>query len=120
MKITEDWYSFEIKERWKDILGVRKKGNHVEIFLLSEENTGRSGLLVRLKLLKRKLSSTDEYTELLGRLTGENGEVRYLYANYGKEGAVSEENEDLYWRMRDRLCLIFDSISPAAGHSWST
>lgn len=35
-----------------------------------------------------------------------------------REGAVSEMNEDLYWRLRDRLWSIFDSIEAADGYSW--
>ena len=28
---------------------------------------------------------------------------------------VVGENEDLYWRLRDQLCLVFESIRPAEG-----
>ena len=119
MQPAEEWYSFEIPERLKSLLKVRKKGNRTD-FLLRDEEQGYSGLLAGIKCLKRKLPQLDEYTEYLGRLTGENSDCRYLYAEYGKEGSVSELNEDLYWRLRDKLCLIFDSISPASGKTWHT
>lgn len=118
MEIKGDNYSFEIPEKWKDIIGTRRKGRNVDIILLWEEDTGCSGLLVRIRSLKRKLSEPDEYTEYLGRITSEDEENRFLYASYGREGAVSEENEDLYWRIRDQLYLIFDSIAPASGCLW--
>ncbi len=115
MRITEKWYSFEMPERWRDLVGVRKKNNRVDLILLREESPDCSGLLASLKCLKRKVSKTDEYTELLGSLSCTDGERRFLYAVYGREGAVSEENEDLYWRLRDQLCLVFESIRPAEG-----
>ena len=120
MRITEEWYSFEIPERWKDLAGVRKKNNRVDLILLREEAPGCSGLLVSLKCLKRKAAKTDEYTELLGCFCREDGERRFLYAMYGREGVVCEENEDLYWRLRDQLCLVFESLCPAEGCSWQT
>ena len=118
MQITEEWYSFEIPDRLKELLGVRKRRNCIDLILLQEEDHSCSGLLVSLKCLKRRHAQLDDYTELLGRLTSENGDSRYLYAVYGKEGSVSEENEDLYWRLRDKLCLVFDSISPSDGKTW--
>ena len=118
MKITDNWYSFEIPERLEKLVKVRKRRNHIDLVLSQEEDNGCSGLLVTIKCLKRKPSQVDDYTEFLGYLTGDNGESRYLYAAYGKEGSVSEENEDLYWRVRDKLCPVFDSISPAAGKAW--
>ncbi len=117
MRITQDMYSFELPDRWKDLVGVIRKGNRVDLVLLWEEEPACSGLLVSLKSLKRK-TKPDEYTELLGKLSGEDGEPRYLYAAYGREGAVSEVNEDLYWRLRDQLFLVYDSLRPAAGYTW--
>ncbi len=117
MLISADKYCFEIPERWKEIVGARKRGRHVDVVLLWEENPGCSGLLVRLRCLKRRIRTPDDYTELLGTLScGEN--TFFLYAAYGKEGSVSEENEDLYWRLRDQLYLIFDSITPLSGCQW--
>ena len=63
MKISTDCYCFELPERWKDLVGVRKKGRYTDLYLLWEEDSGLSGLLVRLKCLKRKMSSPDDYTE---------------------------------------------------------
>ncbi len=115
MRINEDWYSFELPERWRELVGVRKKNNRVDLILLREDSPGCSGLLASLKCLKRKVSKTDEYTELLESLSHGDGERRFLYAVYGQEGVVSEENEDLYWRVRDQLCLVFESICHAEG-----
>ena len=118
MKITEDFYSFEIPERWANLVGAIKKKSRVDIVLLWEADTGCSGILVSLKCLKHKIKKPDEYTELLGILNSEAGDRRFLYASYGREGAVSEGNEDLYWRLRDQLWMIFDSINPADGYNW--
>lgn len=117
MKIAQDMYSFEIPDRWKGLVGVIRKGNRVDLVLLWEEDPNCRGLLVSLKCLKHKRAKPDEYTELLGKLSDENGEHRYLYASYGREGVVSEVNEDLYWRLRDQLCLVFDSLRPTEGYS---
>ena len=112
MRITEEQYTFELPERWNGLVGVRKRDRRVDLVLLGEEEPGCSGLLVSLKCLKRKISKPDEYTELLGMLDGEDGQHRYLYAVYGREGAVSEMNEDLYWRLRDQLWKVYESIRP--------
>ena len=120
MKIVEDMYSFETPDRWKDLVGVLRKGDRVDLVLLWEEDPNRKGLLVSLKCLKHRKTKPDEYTELLGKLRSENGEHRYLYAAYGREGTVSEVNEDLYWRLRDQLCLVFDSIRPTEGYAWES
>ena len=118
MQIIGEWYSFEIPEHLEKLLGVRRRRNCTDIYLLQEDSC--SGLLVSLKCLKRRPAQLDAYTEFLGRLTGKNGDGRYLYAIYGKEGSVSEDNEDLYWRLRDKLCLVFDSIGPSEGKKWIT
>ena len=118
MRITEDQYSFELPERWKELVGVQKKKRRTDLVLLWEEEPGCSGLLVSLKCLKRKTARPDVYTEFLGRLSREDGARFFLYAVYGREGAVSEANEDLYWRLRDQLWKVFESILPAEGYSW--
>ena len=118
MKIVQDMYLFEMPDRWKDLVGVIKKGNRVDLVLLWEEDPGCQGLLVSLKCLKYRKTKADEYTELLGKLHGKDGTRRYLYAAYGREGTVSEANEDLYWRLRDQLWMIFESLQPAEGYSW--
>ena len=118
MKIVADMYSFEMPDRWKDLVGVMRKGNRADLVLLREEDPRRRGLLVSLKCLKHRKAKPDEYSELLGKLSGENGEHRFLYAAYGREGTVSEVNEDLYWRLRDQLCLVFDSLRPTEGCVW--
>ncbi|MBR4210582.1 MAG: hypothetical protein IKQ96_10300 [Lachnospiraceae bacterium] len=120
MRILTDYYSFELPDKWKDLVGIRKKGYRTDLILLWEETPGCSGLLASIKCLKRKVSNPDEYTEFLGSIRGEDGGVRFLYAYYGQEGVVSEENEDLYWRLRDQLWQAFESISPAAGYGWQT
>lgn len=110
MQIITEYYSFELPERWRDLVSVVKKSRRVDLVLLWEEDTGCSGLLASLKCLKRRISRPDEYTEFLCKLSYESGEDRYIYAAYGREGAVSEENEDLYWRLRDQLWMVFESI----------
>ncbi len=120
MRIVQDLYSFELPDRWKDLVGVRRKGDYAELFLLWEDDPRCKGLLVSLKCLKHKKTKLDEYTELLGKLSSENGEQRYLYAAYGREGTVSEVNEDLYWRLRDQLWMVFDSIRPLEGFGWAS
>ncbi len=113
MLINTDYYSLEIPKRWQDLVTVKKKSRYVDLVLAGEEASGHSGLLVRLKCLKGEMAKVDEYTEMLGKLSGVNGQNYWLYAAYGKEGAVSEDNEDLYWRLCDQLWLVFNSIVPA-------
>ena len=120
MRIVEDLFSFEMSDRLNDLVGVQRKGNRVDLVLLWEEAPGRRGLLVSLKCLKHRKTKPDEYSELLGILSGENGEQRYLYAAYGREGTVSAVNEDLYWRLRDQLWMIFDSLRPTEGYDWES
>ena len=120
MRIVEDMYSFELPDRWQDLVGVQRKSNRVDLVLLREEDPKRRGLLVSLKCLKHRKPKLDEYTELLGKLSGEDGDHRYLYAAYGREGTVSEVNEELYWRLRDQLCLVFDSLRPTEGYAWKS
>ncbi len=118
MKITEEKYSFGIPERWHELVGARKRTSRTDLVLLWEEEPGCSGLLVSLKCLKRKKSKLDEFTEFLGTLSSKDGTHWFLYAAYGQEGAVSEANEDLYWRLRDQLWMVFESLSPEEGYSW--
>jgi hypothetical protein len=120
MRITGKLYSFEIPERWTGLVDVRKKGYRTDFVLRCEEDPSRSGLLAGIRCLKRRITEPDEYTEFLGSLTGPDGESRFLYAAYGREGAVSEENEDLYWRLRDQLCPVFDSLKPGEGYSMTS
>ena len=118
MQITLKEYSFDVPERLKDLISVRRKARYTDVVLSWEEGSGYSGLLVRLKCLKRRISELDDFTEYLGTLIDEEGRKLHLYAAYGQEGCVSEENEDLYWRVRDQLYMIFDSITPSEGYSW--
>ena len=118
MKCSAGRYSFEMPDKWKDMVGVRRKGVRTDLFLLWEEEPGCSGLLASLRCRKGKRSVPGEDAELLGALLGGDGDVRYLYAVYGREGSVSEANEDLYWRLRDRLWQVFESIRPAEGYLW--
>ena len=119
MKISSERYSFEIPDKWKEMVGAKTKGNRTDIVLLWDEEYGCSGLMVSLRCLKRKKNAPDEYTELIGTLTGESGGKWFLYAVYGQEGAVSEANEDLYWRLRDQLWKVFESIRPNDGYSFN-
>ena len=120
MRITQELYSFEIPERWTGLVAVRNKRSRTDFVLLREEDPSRSGLLVSIKCLKHRIAKPDGYTEFLGRLTGPGSECRFLYAAYGREGAVSEKNEDLYWRLRDQLCLVFDSLKAGERYSWES
>ena len=116
MRIETKEYAFELPERWKGLVGVKKTKNRTNLVLLREEDPACSGLLFYLKCVKRPLSKPDEYTVLLGFLREESsGERRFLYVVYSREGAVSEENEDLYWRLRDSDWQLFESIRPAKG-----
>ncbi len=117
MRNTKELYSFEIPKRWSGLVGVRKKSCRTDFILLCEEDPSCSGLLASIRCLKRRITKLDDYTEYLGRIDGPDGECRYLYVSYGREGSVSGENEDLYWRLRDQLCLVFDSLQPGDGYS---
>ena len=58
-------------------------------------------------------------TEFLGTLVPANGGGNlYLYALYGAEGSCGEENADLYWRLVDKMPLVFRSIQAAEGYTW--
>ncbi len=118
MTIPAEGYSFDLPEQYRGLVGVRKRGARRDLILLREEDPCRSGLLASLKCRKRRIPEPDEYTEFLGTLRGDDGTVRFLYAAYGREGAVGEENEDLYWRLRDRLWQVFESIRPAEGFTF--
>lgn len=125
MKYSGEQYSFEIPDRFKDLIGVKRGPRRADIVLLSEDDPACSGILVSLRCRRTRIRRPDDFTELLGTLTGSDaggnggGPGRFfLYAAYGREGAVSEMNEDLYWRLRDRLWSIFDSIEAADGYSW--
>ena len=118
MRIETKEYAFELPERWKGLVGVKKTKNRTNLVLLREEDPACSGLLLSLKCVRRRIPAPDAYTEFLGRLSAGDGTSRFLYAVYGREGAVSEVNEDLYWRVRDRDWELFESICPAEGFLW--
>ena len=110
MKYSGEQYSFEIPDRFKDLVGVKRGPRRADIVLLAEDAPACSGILVSLRCRLTRIVRPDDITELLGTLTesaaGGNGcgpGRFFLYAAYGREGAVSEMNEDLYWRLRDRL-----------------
>ena len=114
MKIECKRYSFELPDSWAKLAEGRESRNRVAI-LLPEDDRTHSGLLVTLKTLRRRDPAADER---LGRLTAASGEAWELLAFYGTEGACSEENEDLYWRARDQLWMVYRSIRPAVGFRW--
>ena len=114
MRIDTKRFSFELPDRFKDIVGVAEKRGGVVFRLLWEEE--RSGVIVTIKALKRMPNRGD--SELLGVIAGPDDEERLLIAVYGEEGACSEENEELYFRVRDRLYGVYKSITPAPGYSW--
>ena len=98
MRITEDWYSFELPEHWRGLVGIRKRSRRVDLVLLCEESPGCSGLLASLKCLKHKVSKPDEYTELLGSLRRTDGERRFLYAVYGREEEQYHSRKEMSYR----------------------
>lgn len=127
----------------KDLIGVKRGPRRADIVLLAEADPACSGILVSLRCRRTKIRRPDDCTELLGTLkrsASSDASVRrpdaipvsgtasdgaadgparlFVYAVYGREGAVSEMNEDLYWRLRDRLWQVFDSIEAADGYSW--
>ena len=137
MKYSGEQFSFEIPDRFKDLIGVKRGPRRADIVLLAEDAPACSGILVSLRCRRTRIRRPDDFTELLGTLTGSDGvqpdhgappSARdgngcapariFLYAAYGRDGAVSEMNEDLYWRLRDRLWSVFDSIEPAPGYKW--
>ena len=137
MKYSGERYSFEIPDRFKDLIGVKRGPRRADIVLLAEDDPACSGILVSLRCRRTRIRRLDDFTEFLGTLTGSAGAQPdpgappsardgngggpgrfFLYAAYGREGAVSEMNEDLYWRLRDRLWQVFDSIEAADGYSW--
>ena len=120
MRFSTELYDFELPDKWNGIVGVKKRGRNADIVILREKGSGHSGLLAGLRCLKRKASKPDDGKELIGTLTDGDGGTLYLYAVYGREGSVGEENEDLYWRLRDRLRQVFESIRPAGGYVFSS
>ena len=117
MKFETKQYSFEIPEKWKDIVGAEEKENGVILKLLREDNPSHDGILVTLKTVKDKKSITGEF-EQVGKLISNTGEVDYLFAIFGHEGACSEENEELFFRILDQLFKVYQTIQPANGYSW--
>ena len=143
MKYSGERYSFEIPDRFKDLIGVKRGPRRADIVLLAEDDPACCGILVSLRCRRTRIRRPDDCTELLGTLkrsASSDASVRrpdalpvsgaasdgaadgparlFVYAVYGREGAVSEMNEDLYWRLRDRLWSVFDSIEAADGYSW--
>ena len=116
MRKSALFYSYDMPERWKGMVGTRRKGNRTDFVLLWEEDPGCSGLLASLRCVKRRILKPDEYTELLGSLQGPDGAMHWLYVSYGQEGSVSGENEDLYWRIRDQMWQVFESIEASEGY----
>ena len=117
MRYQTKQYSLEIPDNLVGVMGYSKKGNNVVIRLLWEDGMEHSGILTTLKLLKR-IPKNMENREMIGVLRNEEGTQWHLIAFYGEEDSCSEENEDLYWRLMDRLFLIYQSIAPASGYFW--
>ena len=106
------FYAFEMPDNWQGIVRVRTRGSCTSFYLIDED---KDGLIAALKLLKRKPAAE---SELIGKLTMADGTVRNLYAVYGTEGACSEDNADLHWRLVDRMYNVYVSIKPNEGYQW--
>ena len=117
MRIDADGYSFELPANWNDIVGASRTRSGVTLRLLWEDGKSHSGVLATFKAVKRPAAVKGD-KERIGILTYPSGESRTLVAVYGCEGACSEENADLYWRLFDRLYSVYKSITPAEGYKW--
>ncbi len=117
MLYEADGYSFELPDRWEGIVGVVQNRLGVTFKLLWEKGRKHNGVLATLKKVKRP-EAVKRDNEQLGVLTDPSGESRVLVAVFGREGACSEDNADLYWRLFDRLYSVYKSIRPAEGYSW--
>ncbi|MBQ1877329.1 MAG: hypothetical protein II161_00800 [Erysipelotrichaceae bacterium] len=115
MKYETKGYFLEIPDNLTGVMGCKGRDKDVRVLMLTEEDC--SGLLASLKLYKKGPRNRDN-TEKVGTLTDPEGTIWQLYAVYGEEGSCSEENEDLYWRLVDRLWLVFESIRPQEGYHW--
>ena len=112
-------YSLELPDSWKNVVSVKESRNSVIIWETMENGAGRSGIVVTLKSSRKRLPGQDG-TEFLGTLVPADGSGNlYLYALYGTEGSCSEDNADLYWRLVDKMPLVFSSIQAAAGYTWA-
>jgi len=117
MQFETKQYSFEIPEKWKDIVGIEINENEVIFRLLWEDNPIHDGIIVTLKTVQDRNSISGD-VEQLGKLTSNTGEVYYLFSIFGHEGAFSEENEELFWRLSDKLFNVYRTIQPLNGYSW--
>jgi len=120
MKYETKRFSLEIPENLKDIVGIEENEDDVIVKLLWEEDTEHDGIIVTLKAVKDKDSITSDNIEEIGMLTSDSGETYYLIAVYGEEGACSEENEELYFRLVDKMFNVYESIEPVQGYSWKS
>ncbi len=112
-------YSLELPDSWKNVVSVKESRNSVIIWETMENGDGKSGIVVTLKSCRKRLPGQDG-TEFLGTLVPADGSGNlYLYALYGTEGSCSEDNADLYWRLVDKMPLVFSSIQAAAGYTWA-
>ncbi len=117
MRYETRGYYLEIPDNLTWVMGCKGRDRDVRILMLTEEDEDCSGLLASLKLYK-KGPRNRENTEKVGTLTDHEGISWQMYAVYGEEGSCSEENEDLYWRLVDRLWLVFESVRPQDGYQW--
>ena len=118
MRYESKRYSFELPDSWKNVVSVKESRNSVIIRETMETKGEHSGIVVTLKSSRKPMSGQDG-TEFLGTLVPANGGGNlYLYALYGAEGSCSEENADLYWRIVDKMPLVFRSIQAVAGYTW--
>ena len=115
MRYDTRGYYLEIPANLTGVMGCKGRDKDVRILMLTEEEG--SGLLAALKLYKKGPRNT-ENTEKVGILTDPEGISWQMYAVYGEEGSCSEENDDLYWRLVDRLWLVYESIQPQDGYRW--
>lgn len=112
-------YSLELPDSWKTVVSVKESRNSVVIRETMETGAGYSGIVVTLKSSRKRLPGQDG-TEFLGTLAPADGSGNlYLYALYGAEGSCSEEAADLYWRLVDKMPLVFMSIQAAEGYTWA-
>lgn len=112
-------YSFELPDSWKNVVSVKESRNSVIIRETMETGGGHSGIVVTLKSSRKRLPGQDG-TEFLGTLVPADGSGNlYLYALYGAEGSCSEDNADLYWRLVDKMPLVFMSIQAVEGYTWA-
>ncbi len=111
-------YSLELPDSWKHVVSMKENRNSVIIRETMETDAGHSGIVVTLKSSRKRLPRQDG-TEFLGTLVSSDGSGNlYLYALYGAEGSCGEDSADLYWRLVDKMPLVFRSIQAAKGYTW--